>query len=184
MSRKYFETLCKDRKDPFEITSELQIRKMLEKQTSHRFEFRKNDNKYGPDIECYRYDIVGESWSRTRKVFVEVEVSERWVTSFPDTWKTASFLARKLLHFNGESYVPELKSGCEDMFYLILNKSLTDGYMIHGPDAIKGRIFEPRYMQTGDKRLDTYVRFNLSDPTYTRGIQKCVKRIIDYANGM
>lgn len=181
MTANYFERLLGDRGNRFEIETELQLRKIFENKTSHNFEFRKNDDAYGWDIECFRYDQVGSDWIRKFCCFVEVEVSQQWVNDYPSYWKTYSFLARKIHPFvNSRFCFNQLKENGEKCFYLIANKTMTDCKTLYLPDAINGNIEQVDHQRIGNYR-NQFRRFDLGSPFITIGLENSINQIIEFA---
>jgi len=179
----YLETLLQDRVNCFEIDSELMIRKWLENTTDYHYEFQKNDDKYGYDIICNRYDINGGEWAKNSIGFIEVEMSENWVTSRPANWVTHSFLARKMLNFDGREFRMELRDGAEQMLYIIFNKSMTDCVAVAPVDLLKHNPRLVRLKQTSDPRKDFVVRVPLSCPIVASGTNAVAKKVESFITG-
>lgn len=81
------------------IKDELKIRNRLEQETDYRIEFSKNPNKYGYDLEYYRWEFNGDGeHDKVRCGFVELERGDSWtqfkVPSRSD-WGSFNFLRRK-----------------------------------------------------------------------------------------
>ena len=66
-----FKDLLISRSNPFEINLELEIRKLFERNTDYRYEIRKNDDKFGYDLQIYRYFINGGDWVRKDIAYIE-----------------------------------------------------------------------------------------------------------------
>lgn len=88
-------------KQDFDITGELKIRKILEINTDYKFEFIRNEDKYGNDIKIFEYIVTGNEWDKKFLGFVEVEKGMSWKTiELPDFYYCVSFLKRKLFKFH------------------------------------------------------------------------------------
>lgn len=185
MNREYFTQLLKDRKNPYEIETELRIRKLFENKTGHEFEFRKNDDPFAWDIQCYKYVQSGAEWKRVFCCFVEVEVSEQWKNDYPPHWKTYSFLARKIHPFkNGKFLIDQLKEHAEKCFYVICNKSITDCKMISLSDAMQGDFKQCGSLSSLGNYANSFRRFPLNSEIVIRGFENSVDRVLQYANSL
>lgn len=88
---------CEDPKNPFQVKAELKVRKMLEKHTSWKFEFTRNDHPKGVDILAYKYVLNGNDFERVELGKIEVEASGLWKNNkYPENWRTYSYLRRKI----------------------------------------------------------------------------------------
>jgi len=170
----YFDTLLTTRKNPFEIDVELEIRKILEKNTSYQFEFQKNEDKFSYDISVFYYFINGADWEKIKIGFIEVEVSERWQTEYPNYWKDYSFLKRKVYEWNffDRYYTGELKSNTEHSIYVIFNKSLTD--CICQDMKTVSTFTEKKRFLTGNTRQDSFLCTTLDDKRIIKGVDNCL----------
>lgn len=179
----YFRRLLKDRKNPYQIDLELIIRKILEKNISdYTFEFQKNDDPYGYDIESYKYYIwEGGKYHKELIAYIEVEISEKWKDEWLSYWKVYSFVARKILVFkDGEFIKDKLKEGAEKTIYLIFNKSFTDCFCCE-IKIIKN--FEFKHVPlTGNYYNDCFLRIGLSDERVVRGIEDSMEYIERFLN--
>jgi hypothetical protein len=86
--------------DGYGIQSELQVRKILERETDWKYEFTKND-KYDVDMQLFDWgEPPCDADSRSLTGYVEIEVaseSSDWQTGeIPEYWPHVSFLKRKV----------------------------------------------------------------------------------------
>lgn len=113
----------------YDIKDELKIRKILENNNSFEYEFRKNDDKYGYDIEVYEYILINNEWNRKLLGYIEVERALKWIeeNSFPENWYRISLLKRKLFKFDRSKniFTNEPKYN-EITFYLKFNTNYTN----------------------------------------------------------
>ena len=182
------DSFCEDRSSAYEIQSELIVRKFLEQGTSYKFEFRKNDDKYGVDLVCLVYDIQGSEWNRREVGSVEVELSTTWHDEYPKHWKTYSFLARKLFEYDARSKQFDFskpKICCNDMVYVISNKSLTDWIAIDASMIMENKhLWIPdRSHVTGSSRHDWFIRFPLHASCVARGQSEVLALVKNVFNG-
>ena len=122
-----------DRFSDYDILPELKLLKKLQKSLylpEDTF-LIKNDDKVGYDVSVIQYlrDKEGE-WIKKEIAYIEIEVSNRWINSWPESWSHYSFLARKVL-----KYIPDISQFTNSLkdpqktpkaIYLICNKQLTD----------------------------------------------------------
>ena len=185
MNRHYFSELLKDRGNPFEIETELRIRKLFENKTGHEFEFRKNDDPFAWDIECFKYIQRGSEWERVFCCFVEVEVSEQWQNEYPAYWKTYSFLARKIHPFvNGRFLTDQLREHAEKCFYIVCNKSITDCKMICLSDAMSGSFKQCGSLSSLGSYGSAFRRFPLNSELVYRGFENSVSAVLQFSNNV
>lgn len=176
----YFEKLLQERISPYEIDVELEVRKLLEKNTDYTFEFQKNDNKYEYDISVFKYYITGSDYTKKAIAYIEVEVSETWKTNYPEYWKTYSFLKRKVFKYSNEyqCFLTELKENAENTIYIIFNKTLTNAICC---DMITISNFNNmRCIVTGNKRQDEFLREPLNSLFVIKGLNDCFKIINEF----
>lgn len=173
----YLETLLQDRVNCFEIDSELMIRKWLENTTDYHYEFQKNDDKYGYDIICNRYDINGGEWSKNDLGFIEVELSQKWDDGYPANWKTYSFLARKLLTFDNGQFTMTAKSGADKMLYVIFNRKMTDCIAAKPTELLDAGADLVNTKLTGRNYTDFVLRVPLNCPVVARGREQVARRV-------
>jgi hypothetical protein len=176
----YFDGLLKERSSPYEIDVELEVRKLFEKNTDYTFEFQKNDNKYEYDISVFKYYINGSDYKKKIIAYIEIEVSETWQTTYPDYWKTYSFLKRKVFKYSYENqcFSTELKENAENTIYIIFNKTLTDAICC---DIITiSKFNNQKSIVTGNERQDTFLREPLNSFFVVRGLNECFKKINEF----
>jgi len=159
----------------FDIPDELKIRKKLEQILNYTIELQKNDDKYGYDISCYRYD------TKTNKKcligYIELEVSDTWIDVYPDFWKYHSFLARKVFKFdwNKNEFTDELQDNYANTIYLIMNQSMTD-MICQSIKNISKLNF--RYCNVKDRYYnDCYLRIRKKNKKIICGEDNCSKFI-------
>jgi len=176
----YFTELLKDRVSPYEIDSELMVRKWLEKHTDYHFEFCKNDDKYGFDIICNQYKLDGKDWEKHQIGYIEVELSSKWNQfQYPGNWRSHSFLARKIYKFRNGQFINELKEGCDKMVYVIFNKPMTNCVACRPIDLLGQNPEFARVSYTGDERFDWGLRVPLDCNIVAKG-QEQVSNLVDY----
>lgn len=175
----YFDSLCADRKCGFEINVELQIRKLLERKTDYNVEVKKHLDKYGRDLEVFIYKVDGNDWSY-KNCFLEVEVSEKWIDTYPIYWRWYSFLARKVFLYNtNNNYNDRIPlADYKNVYYIIFNKNLTDAisqpvYNIAEFDLHLQHI-------SGEDRTDWFLRVPVSDKRIVRGIDNVVLDLCNF----
>ena len=174
--------MTRDRKSPFEIDTELRVRKILESVTDHRFEFIKNNNPFGYDLVANKYTQTDSLWKVEPIAFIEIEVSSVWVDSYPSNWKTYSFLKRKVYKFDYHSkqYTDELKPYANNTIYFLLNKTMSDSICARISDIAKMPTIVGK--ETGNLRQDSYLRIDLDykQNFIKRGLENCIDAIKKY----
>jgi len=175
-----FKDLLISRSNPFEINLELEIRKLFERNTDYRYEIRKNDDKFGYDLQIYRYFINGGDWVRKDIAYIELEVSEKWVDEYPKYWKDYSFLARKVYKYENGSFINELKQNAEKTIYVIFNKNITDCIC---RDIKTISTFETKSRGVMNNTYhDTYLTINYQNSKIIRGIDNMLGYCNSYFN--
>lgn len=176
----YFAELLKDRVNPYEIDSELMVRKWLEKHTDYHFEFCKNEDRYGFDIICNKYEINGGNWEKRQIGFIEVELSTKWDEfNYPSNWRNHSFLARKVYKFENGEFTSELKDGCDRMVYVIFNKPMTNCVACRPIDLVNANPTFARASFTSRALKDWALRVPLDCKIVAKG-QEEVSSLVDY----
>ena len=175
----YFEELLKDRKNPYEIDSELIVRKMLENNTNYTYEFQKN-GKYDYDIGVYKYYLQAGSYKKVNICYIEVELSEAWITGYPEFWHNYSFLRRKVnvFDYKNNQFTSKLKDNAEKTLYIIFNKTMTDSAAMPIKD-IPGACYSKFQNVTGTNSIhdNTFYRTPLTSNNVTRGLESCFELI-------
>lgn len=178
----FFNDLCKDRVNPYEIDTELRIRKILENYTGYQFEIRKNEDPYAYDLVVYFYDTSNVGSPAIPLIFVEIEQSETWKDKYPSNWKAYSFLARKVFKFDKtiDAFTNELKDNANKTIYIIFNQSLTDCI------AQKVSFIAENYnLVRSTKTFNSYNDWVLRTPVdnshlVVRGIEKTMSKIMKF----
>jgi len=188
-NKKPLDKLLKDRGNPYEIELELAIRKMLENNTDLDWEFRKNQDQYGYDLQANHYlGITGKSdWDIQEKAFIEVEVSENWENKWPDHWYNYSFLTRKIRKYDWDNneFKDELKDNADKTIYIIFNKNLSDAFCqnIKTIDD-KFNIIKQGNIKNESSYNNTYHRLKTKEGKYIvhRGVDECLSYIQKFIN--
>lgn len=167
----------------YEITGELKLRKVIESNTDYSLEFCKNDDKYGYDLICKKLVVNGDHWRRDIVGYVELEISDNWIDSYPAYWKTYSFLARKAFYWDynsNEFYSDRLKNADTNRtIYVISNKSMTDMVVAKMTDVAQGEMVVNGY-DSESERKKTFLRFDLKDTRIIRGLENTMQFINNY----
>ena len=115
--------------ESFEIDDELRIRQLLDYNTSYLYIFDKSDDKYGYDIESYKYTVFPSGDYRKDFLgYIEVERSKQWNTfDIPNNWYCISFLKRKVYEYDwSNNHFTDKAKFYNQTFYLKFNKDLTN----------------------------------------------------------
>jgi len=172
--------------NPYDISPELKIRKILEYSFDYTYEFRKNDNRYGYDIICYKYFIHDDGgFEKLPVVFIETEVSYNidWISDLQENWKWYSFLARKVLKFNSDNdcFTDELKENADKCVYLKFNRYFKDCFCCDMNTISKfDKIYWPGYTNENDGYNHAFLRTSLDDKRVIRGIPESMEFIKNF----
>lgn len=109
-----------------------------------------------------------------------VEVSEKWIDTYPIYWRWYSFLARKVFLYNtNNNYNDRIPlADYKNAYYIIFNKNLTD--------AISQPVYNiaefELYLQhiSGEDRTDWFLRVPVSDKRIVRGIDNVVLDLCNF----
>lgn len=172
------------RKNPYEIESELKVRKKLESATNHMFEFKRNDDYYKEDIECYLYQITGNDWNRYIIGYVEVEEKPQWKKStWPNYYTHYNFLARKVNKYDYQSklFTHELVDNANSTIYLCTAIDLSDAFCCLVSDIPKfGKFWNRSSNENYHNRYDCYYRIDKDHHRVYRGWENVVPFITTF----
>lgn len=176
-----------DRKNSYEVTIELKVRKMLEKHTDYRFEFRRTDDNYATDITAYRYEVRATGWSVSPIGFIEVEETPNWTNGiYPHNWRTYSYLSRKVLQYdrNTASFTDAPVNDAANTIYLKVARDLSDCHASLVMDIAQHHT--NRWMDASNglgagEYNRQCLRFPINESNYVkRGISDCMNMILDF----
>lgn len=181
-------SFCEDPKNPYQVKSELKVRKMLEKHTSWHFEFSRNEFKHGVDILAYKYVLRGNEYKKIKVGKIEVEVSKLWMHGiYPKNWKATSYLRRKVEKFdlfnvahglNSEIWKGEEWDDASETIYLKCAIDMSDCHCalvsdIWGNKSSGWMEKDKREGITEDRAW--YIRFRIEDdPVSIWGWESCI----------
>jgi len=141
----------------YDIQDEIKMRKILENNSSWRFEFTKNPDPKGIDIKFFKWEFVPvDDWVKRHYGYIELERadSDGWVTEnqlqyepnsidlcemFPDNWiwKNAStpritILKRKIFEYDWdrETFTNKPKSNYQRTVFVKFDHSMTECFAI------------------------------------------------------
>ena len=159
----------------FEISDELQIRKILEKNTGFNWIFDKNDDKYAYDLKAWRYDVFKDGrYNKNFMGFIEIEVGNGWVDQWPENYYCVSFLYRKIYKFDWDKKEQiGLRKDADRAFYLKFNSSQTNCFCL--------KISDIDQIGTPSRRNKENEKYNYSFMEVdTNGVIWGVKNCIEY----
>jgi len=163
----------------FEITEELQVRKILEYNTNYEWVFNKNNNKYEYDLKAWKYNIYKDGrYEPIFKGYIEIEIGRGWNEfDWPNhKYQVVSFLKRKIYNFDWNTNEwKDTKNYIDKTFYLKFNNDKTnclclliDDIIIYGRPSNRD--------QEHDKYKQSFIEVDIKDVIW--GIKNC----IDYIN--
>lgn len=183
----------------FDITGELMAKKLLENHTHYKYDIRKNDDKYGCDLEIHLYKTTQKSWSKHTPAMVEIEHALDWKSEdIPYYWYQISFLKRKLFMFDWQTsmYTDNPKhNDIHNYFYMKFNKDMDNCFCQRMDVIINTGRNENKRSQKDYNKLIMQVDFNhakalymsgywvLTDQQVVYGIENCIKYITDTIEG-
>lgn len=172
----YFSSLLSSRGHVFEIDTELKVRKYLEHVTDYKIELQKNNDIYGYDLVVNLYDTDKKDWSKKSIAFIEIEVSETWISEYPKNWMYYSFLARKIYDFDraNKCFTDNLRCDAEKTIYLVFNRDMSDCFCALISETINYCNLHYLNRFDGDVYRDTYLRTKLSNENVVRGKSNCM----------
>lgn len=171
----YFKTLT-NKEDPYEINTELKVRKLLEQNSHYTYEYSKNDDKYGYDIEVIKY-FLNNGYRKETIGYIEVEVSYTWINDWPKYWKSYSFMKRKVYEYDGFNnvFIDRLKQNVNKTLYVVFNNQFTDCYCSSMSEI--SQFGTESNNKTQYNRTDQCLRTSLNDSRVIRGLDNCIKHI-------
>jgi len=170
--------------DTYNTDDELRIRKILETWFPYNYTLEKNENKYEYDICLYE---IKEYSKKNLVGYIEIETTPDWDTySLPDSY-CFSFLARKVLFYNGEHFIND-KIKVEDKspftVYFKLNKNFTNGFCCDIPTIMtfdKHIITRYRNGNIGINNYnDTVLRTSIYNKKVGYGLPVCKEFMINF----
>lgn len=174
---------------PYSIENELRVRKWLEDITGHQFEFRRNSDQCGYDIQNFYYDKVGSNKFQQRfNCFIEVEDTPIWVNGvYPRHWRSYSFLRRKVDEFDWDwnVFTESLKTDADKTIYLKVAGDMSDMCCAAITDIKKFGKLTRRGKKDFSNDYTAFVyEFPLdnSDGIVSRGVDECSDYIIQFIN--
>jgi hypothetical protein len=175
-----------ERKNSYEVTIELKVRKMLEKHTNYLYEFRRTEDVYDTDITAIRYEIMESGWKSKPVGFIEVEETPNWIKGqYPSNWRTYSYLARKVLAYDKHSkvFVPELVKNADKTIYLKVARDLSDCHCSTVLDI--ANFYQSKWIDQregfGDGEYNRLcLRLPLDSFYVKRGVENCMKFILEF----
>jgi len=184
MSKKPFKL---DNQD-YDITPELKVRKILEKETQNipKLEFDGNSkDQYGYDLKVFFWKNLEKEPQKQPLGYVEVEHTDNYIfvnDEKPKNWPEISFLKRKVYKpvrdrdNNFEEWKNTPKNNYKDTLYLKLDSSYTSCFCASIEDIFD--YGEESYRSKGEDYNGDYL--GLDKKYVSFGIDKSVKRILDF----
>lgn len=185
-------SFCENPDKPFEVISELKVRKMLEKYTAKlpggwKLEFRRNEHQFGVDIVCYEYKVSDNGFEVNEIGKVEVEASPKWRNGiYPHKWRTYSYLRRKVEKWDKmdqglyglDVFSGQMVDNADKKIYLKTAIDMSDCHCALASDIFQyGELYVDR---RGDMPPDrsNYLRFPIKENLFNkRGWEDCIKYI-------
>lgn len=188
----YLETIAgysPGRKNSYEVTIELKVRKMLEKHTSYLYEFRRTEDMFDTDITAIRYQILPTGWTSEPIGFIEVEETALWNNGiYPTNWRTYSYLARKVFNYDRQLnvFTADPVKNADKTIYLKVARDLSD---CHASNVFEiANTHESKWIDNrkglGNNDYNRLcLRYSMNSSYVKRGINDCMNYILETLKG-